>query len=321
MARVSVFPNGVTGGFVRSGPLAEEAPKRGKVKGWSVKTTRRLRRWFFSVDAEQVDGLGFALTLTVRDCPATPADWARVRRAFLERLRRLGFVRLQWLTEFQRRGVPHLHMCVYFPRELAATPSVLLSLWVEVAGKYGAQLRGQSGQEITGLVGWLQYQAKHSVRGVQHVQRSTVPEAWREGTGRLWGHLGAWPLREEVIEVTTGEFHRLRRGIKGYLLGQARWDARRLVDPQKRAAAARRAVWLRGLLRDSERARSTVRGIGEFCPEVVTRGLLALSAGAYSPRTWVDRDTGEVLSGFAAWERTQKELTAGGRRAVIEITE
>ena len=319
MARVTVLPNGVTASFPRRGPMPEKPPKRGKVKGWSVATTRRLVRWFFSVDGDRVDGRGFALSLTVRDCPATPADWARVRRAFLERLRRLGFLRVQWLTEFQERGVPHMHMAVYFPGELALTTADLVAAWVEVAAEFGSRAGGQSVQEITGLVGWLQYQAKHSVRGVKHYQRAAVPESWREGTGRLWGALGAWPVREESIEVSTATFHRFRRLMRGWLVGGARVElaaatvalgtltksastSSRTRAEKRARAALRRVRFLGGMLKCTHRELSPVRAVGEFCPEDVTRQLLAAAELRHDPLAVVELATGEVLTGWAGLE-------------------
>ena len=313
MARVTVLPNGVTASFPRLGPMSEKPPKRGKVKGWSAATVRRLVRWFYSVDGDLVDGRGFALSLTVRDLPPTPKDWNRIRRSFLKRLERLGLVRGQWLTEFQARGVPHMHLAVYFPGELAITPEVLVAAWVEVASEFGAGARGQSVQEITGLVGWLQYQAKHSARGVQHYQRASVPAAWREGTGRLWGYLGEWPVREETIEVSTAAFHRFRRLLRGWLLGGARADLAAAAGPwpahwnieramKRERAALRRVLYLEKSLRCTHRELSPVRAVGEFCPEGVARELLAAAELRSTPVAVVELATGEVLTGWAGLE-------------------
>lgn len=331
MARVTVLPNGVTASFPRVGPMSVEPVKRGKVSGWSVQTTRRLVRWFFSVDGEQVDGRGFALSLTVRDCPPTPADWSRVRRAFLKRLERLGLVRGQWLTEFQARGVPHMHAAVYFPGELALTTADLVTAWVEVAGEFGSRAGGQSVQEITGLVGWLQYQAKHSVRGVKHYQRASVPDAWREGTGRLWGYLGAWPVREETINVSAASFHRFRRLMRGWLLGGARvelaaaagpwpsrWDVERAV--KREDAALRRVRFLGGMLKCGHRELSPVRAVGEFCPEEVSRELLAAAELRSVPTAVVELATGEVLTGWAGLEAACRgEVECLGRLAASGV--
>lgn len=263
MARVTVLPNGVTASFPRFGPVEKSAP-RGRVTGWSAQSTRRLRRWFYSVDGDRLTGRGVGVTLTVRDLPPSAADWTLTHRNFLKRLRRSGLVRGQWLTEWQRRGVPHLHGCLFFPEGSQGLQELVRSHWLAAAGSWGPKASGQHVAPLWGLSGWLQYQAKHSVRGVKHYQRANVPASWREGTGRLWGVVGEWPVREELIEVETDDFHRFRRLLRAWLVA----DARRSGD-------TRRAAYLRGLLRDPERRRSAVRAVGEFCPESVSRELLA----------------------------------------------
>ena len=294
MARVTVLPNGVTASFPRSGPLTVEPPKRGKVTGWSVQSTRRLRRWFYSVDGRALRGRGFALTLTVLHLPPSAEAWTRTRKRFLQRLRRAGLVRGQWLTEWQRRGVPHLHGCIFFEETSTLTASDVVAHWVAAAAEWEPSASAQHVTPLWGLSGWLQYQAKHSVRGVRHYQRANVPEAWQEGTGRLWGHVGEWPTREEVVEVSTASYHRFRRLLRNWLIGEARRAARTARCPKERAAQARRAAWLRGLLRDPDRQRSAVRAVGEFCPELVARRLLA-AAELRDREPIVDLATGEVL--------------------------
>jgi hypothetical protein len=263
MARITVLPNGVTASCPRYGPLSVEPVKRGAVGGWSIQATRRLRRWLYSVDGEALTGQGYAMTLTVRDLPATPAEWAAARRAFLERLRREGLLRYQWLTEFQMRRVPHLHGMVFFPEASVGLAERVVEHWLAAAAPWRPAARSQSVTPVWGLPGWLQYQAKHSARGVRHYQRANVPEAWESGTGRLWGAGGEWPLRESPLEVDMATFHRMRRGMRSYLLSGARAEQ-----------DWRRVGWCRRMLSDPERARSSVRAVGEFCPESVSWGLL-----------------------------------------------
>lgn len=256
------MPNGVTASWPRSGPL-EEPAKRGAIAGWSLQSTRRLRRWFYGVDGDALDGQGYALTLTVRDLPPSAAEWTATRLAFLHRMRRAGMVRGQWLTEWQRRGVPHLHGVVFFPEDRTDRGELVADHWLQAAAKWAPGRGGQVVKELWGLPGWLQYQAKHSARGVRHYQRANAPEAWRTGTGRLWGHLGDWPTRQLELEVDAAVFWRFRRLMRGWLVGNARTEGN-----------VRRAVWLRGMLSDPERVRSAVRAVGEFCPEHVALQLL-----------------------------------------------
>jgi hypothetical protein len=260
--RVGVFPNGVTASCPRVGPLAEPA-KRGAITGWTLQATGRLRRWFYGVDGDELDGQALALTLTVRDLPPSAEAWATTRDTFLKRMRRAGMVRGQWLTEWQRRGVPHLHGIVYFPEASPVPAGDVAAAWIEAAERWSPGRSGQHVADVWGLPGWLQYQAKHSARGVRHYQRANVPEAWQTGTGRLWGHVGEWPMREQLVEVDHRTFVRFRRLLRGWLLGNAR-----------AAGDERRALYLRRMLTDPDRARSSVRAVGEFCPEAVARQLL-----------------------------------------------
>jgi hypothetical protein len=203
------------------------------------------------------------MTLTVRDLPATPGEWTAARKAFVKRLRRDGLVRYQWLTEFQRRRVPHLHGMAFFPGGSVGLAERVVEHWLAVAGPWRPSARSQSVQAVYGLPGWLQYQAKHSARGVRHYQRANVPEAWSSRTGRLWGAGGEWPVREDALDVDLPTFHRMRRGLRSYLLSGARADE-----------DWRRVSYLRRMLADPERARSVVRAVGEFCPEDVSWRLL-----------------------------------------------
>lgn len=262
MPRVTVLPNGVTASIPRRGRQREVA-KRGEVRGWSTQATARLRRKFYGIDGEALDGRGHAFTLTVRDLPPSASDWSGTRERFLDRMRYEGMVRGQWLTEWQRRGVPHLHGCVYFPDDVEDGSEVVRRHWLSSAGVWRPGHSAQHVAPLWGLSGWLQYQAKHSARGVSHYQRANVPEAWKDGTGRLWGFVGQWPQREEAHDVDLMTFWRFRRLLRGWMLGQAR-----------ASGDDRRAAWVRGMLRDPDERRARVRGMGEFCPEDVARRLL-----------------------------------------------
>jgi hypothetical protein len=279
MPRVALLPNGVAASCPRMGPLAGEPPKRGVVRGWSLQATRRLRRWFYSVDGRALDGIGYPFTLTVRDLPPSAREWTLTRKRYVQRLRREGMLRGQWLTEWQRRGVPHLHGVAYFPEHLGDFHEALRGQWLASAGVWGAEASGQHVGRLYDLPGWLQYQAKHSARGVRHYQRANAPEAWREGTGRLWGAVGKWPTREELHSVDLDTFHRFRRLMRRWMLSGAR-----------REGDWRRVAWLRRMLSDPERDRARVRGIGEFCPEGVSRELLMAAA-------WGDLEVTEVRDG------------------------
>jgi hypothetical protein len=239
-----------------------------------MQVTRRLRRWLYSVDGAALDaseGAGFTTTNTVLVLPPTPDHWRETRERYLERLRYEGIIRFQWLTEFQRRGVPHLHGCGFFPGAYSEDMAKMLQdHWLAAARPWAPERQSQWVNNLWGLPGWFQYQAKHSARGVKHYQRANVPEAWQKRTGRLWGVMGEWPTHELVINVDQVTYWRFRRTLQRWLISCARSK----LDTREQL---HRLTWLRRMLIDPERKRSAVRAMGEFCPASIARQLLIAS--------------------------------------------
>lgn len=194
----------------------------------------------------------------------------------MARLRRMGAIRLHWLTEWQARGVPHMHAIVYFPdpgsdRERQVLELLTLGHWLAVAAPFGAQQRAQHVSPVTDSVGWLKYLSKHAARGAGHYQRagSGIPEGWKK-TGRMWGHLGDWPLDDPVeLELDWSGWFRLRRLARSYRVAQVR--GLRRVSPRAIRAA-------RGCLRCSEPKVAPFRGISGWVPRSVTLGMVAYLA-------------------------------------------
>lgn len=271
MPTVTSYRNGSTAGMAGFNPSPS---KRGNVTGWSAGAVRRHTKWLYSVDTEALDGQGYALTLTMRDTPASAVEFHALRRAWLMRLDRLGATRVHWVIEWQRRGTPHLHAAIYF-RELpemppgfnsaAITPVVMLDAWTAVADRFGATLAGQHFNPIDGPLGWLQYLSKHASRGVKHYQRSGHPEGW-DKTGRLWGHGGDWPVDAPMRHDMSREaYWRYRRLIRAWRVA----DARASGDPK-------RIRYARKMLACPNPRLSAVRGVSDWVPEAVNVGLLAL---------------------------------------------
>lgn len=241
---------------------------RGEVQGWSHGATRRNTQFLMSVIESQLSGAGVALTLTLRDCPASAQDWHKIRRAWIKRMERAGMVRLHWVTEWQRRGVPHLHVAIWFSDAYRIGDAI--DAWVAVASVYGAGQGGQHGRCIDGAVGWFQYLSKHAARGVSHYQRSAdnMPEGWKRKTGRVWGKVGDWPV-QEAVKFNLQDQH-----------GDGGWFAyRRLVRSWRRAdARASGDRWrmrsARGMLRCSDQARSRIIGFMEWMPFEVNMALI-----------------------------------------------
>ncbi len=233
--------------------------KRDSVEGWTDSSTRRNTRFLYSVDERKLSGHGFALSLTIRDCPPAADDWKLLRETFFKRLRRMGMLRGHWLTEWQRRGVPHMHAAVWFDDDLRNRDPFAISTiadhWCDLAAPYGAGRRGQHVESITDTVGWFKYLSKHAVRGLGHYQRSaeSIPPGWKK-TGRMWGHLGEWPTITPVRYTLHNDgFWAYRRLVQRWRLA----DARASGDPHRLRSARR-------MLKSSDRSAGSVRGVGEW---------------------------------------------------------
>lgn len=261
MPTLQAYKNGLTMG---SAGHNATPPLRGKITGWTQAAVRRHTRWLYSVEAPALTGYGYAVTLTLRETPPDAGTWQAARRAWIERLRRRGMVRLHWVVEWQRRGTPHIHAAVYFAEPLTVLEQhQLTAAWCEVASAWNAAPVSQHVKPIDGPLGWLQYLSKHAARGVQHYQRSGKPAGW-ETTGRLWGHVGDWPAVEPIrADLTREEYHRFRRLVRSWRVADAR-----------AARDWRRLTYARRMLRCNDPALSSVRGVSEWIPEDVALTLL-----------------------------------------------
>jgi hypothetical protein len=268
-----MYRNGVSASVAGGNPSPK---KRGEVKGWTAGAVRRHTAWLRSVNAPaNAEGaVGFAITLTMRDTPASSADFHRLRENLLDRIRRAGALRWHWVIEWQERGTPHIHMAVYWPADhpdAARAPVLVIAAWLAVADAYGTNLGAQYWDHIYGPEGWLKYLSKHAARGVQHYQRNGKPEGW-EKTGRLWGYGGPWEMDEPmVLDAEYGAYWRFRRLVRAWRIA----DARSEPNLEKRRA---RIPYARRMLKSNDRKLSSGRGVSDWVPEHVTAEFIALLA-------------------------------------------
>lgn len=268
MPVVTVYRHGGSGGIA---PMKNDHDRalRGEVSGWSESATRRNTRFLYSIIEGELHGAGMAVTLTLRDCPPSAAQFHKLRRAWEKRMVRAGMTRLHWVIEWQRRGVPHLHGAIWF--DDAYSRSRIVDAWLAVASEYGAGQGAQFVRPIDGVIGWFQYLAKHAARGVLHYQRcaENMPVAWKGKTGRMWGKVGDWPTRPAVrinLEDQHGDggWFAYRRLIRSWRVADAR-----SVGSRYRITSARR------MLQESDPILSRLRGVSEWIPEGVHLTLIA----------------------------------------------
>lgn len=177
-----LYPNGVSYAQVHAGK--PPGVKRGNATGWNSHTASRFRQWLMSIDIDALLRDGMALwgfTLTIAETPSSPEAWAGIREKWFKRVdRRLPGCRWVWITEFQRRGTPHLHGVLVAPANVGDTVRQLCyGDWPEVASAAGERktlARAQYVTEIYSASGWLQYLTKHLQRGPNHYQRNRLPD-------------------------------------------------------------------------------------------------------------------------------------------------
>lgn len=280
MRTLKVYLHGATMG-TRPATSPHVRAKRGQVGGWSAGATRRNVAFLRSVEPDSLtngpDGplIGFAVTLTLRDCPPSSESFHKLRRAYLMRLERMGLYRCHWVIEWQRRGVPHLHGAFWFPapkrvQDYQRLIDSIIDHWLAVAGTYGVARRAQYVTPISDAIGWFQYVAKHAARGVTHYQRSSenMPEGWTK-TGRMWGYTGAWDLREPMqFDLSDDVYFRMRRLARSWRIA----DARASGDSYRIKTA-------RGLLKHPDPEISKLRGISEWISQDGVLLLLDVARG------------------------------------------
>lgn len=271
MPTVTVYRHGATCG---AGNPDAVPPMRSEVNGWSSSAIRRNLKFLYSVDEAGLVGEGVALTLTVKHCPPDPEAWQRARDSWFMRQRRRGMVRCHWVTEWQRRGVPHLHLAIWFPLGEQVDPWELVRDWLVLVQEFGAKARAQHVTPIWDVLGWNQYVSKHAARGLHHYQRSpeNVPKTWQSGTGRMWGKLGDWPLQEPLrVDLSQRAFWAYRRMVRGWRVADARAGA---AKGSVLAPANRRIRSARGMLRCPVPELSRVRGVSEWIGEGLNLRML-----------------------------------------------
>ena len=267
MPVLKLYPNGGTAGCAPRHKPHESAP-RSTVGGWSPSSIRRNTAFLYSVDSRLLTGHGYAATLTTRLCPPTSAEWHAIRRSLVEWLRRRGLVRLHWVIEWQRRGVPHFHIAFWLPEPMSGDFLVeFLHYWRKLTAHLESEIGSQHVTPIHDAAGWFQYVSKHAARGLGHYQRSpeNVPPEWQGKTGRMWGKVGDWPSQDAIrLDVSHPAYYRYRRLVRSWRVADARKALRHAKTPQDRRQARRRLSSARSMLSCSDRKLSAVRGVSEW---------------------------------------------------------
>lgn len=136
IGKVELTPNGLK--FHRSGPVKQKkgGGRRGKIRGLSLASARRLRERLFRCDYRPpgMGVLGVCLTLPREASRGVgEAVWAELRNL---RKRISGLVALLWRKEIQRNGREHFHVVLWFDEpESLRTVGTLVRWWCRLVAK------------------------------------------------------------------------------------------------------------------------------------------------------------------------------------------
>lgn len=236
-----------------------------------------------SVQPDLLTGHGFALSLTVGRMPDSTEQWKKILNVYLQRIRRMGAIRYHWVIEWQKRGVPHVHMSAYFyvpEQHLARFTYQLKQAWIDCTVSLGSSPRAQHCQFIQDPQFWFKYVCKHAARGEEHYQRQSgaYPKQWTS-SGRLWGKGGDWPTSEEKhSDLTFQRYHFFRRMVWRYQESKTKIELCKgyKYGNKIQIDAAKKGLHQLKKVKASE-TRSRVAGAGSFVPETVSRPMMDLA--------------------------------------------
>ena len=226
--------------------------------------------------------------------------------------------RYHLVTEWQRRGMPHLHMAVWFHGlDRSSHGSLqavlggsgpngsiiegvdiplgtdLINLWLKIASEGSPSRVSQDVKPITSEDAghWLQYLAKHAVRGVSNYQRhsSNIPKEWKGATGRVWRKGGDWPIenRVEVHGLSKKEQYQYRRIFCRYLSSLP--SSMRIKSSDRRKVSRYWKNWRRC----TDVTRSHLRAPSSFISiETQVKIIKSVNPAAF----FVDEVTGEIFN-------------------------
>jgi len=202
--------------------LAKPSPKRGKIKGFSRASRKRLMHLLGEIDKSEYERAYF-ITLTY---PEHYPDWVTAKAhfdAFYKRMvRKFGDFPVLWRAELQARGAIHFHCIAFLGVDVldAELSAIVAGAWYEVAGggdpyhylfHIGA-LRGSKGcaSRVGSMRRVLYYVSKYVAK---------VNE-FEQGIGRFWGLLGKRFLRfarKVRVYLPVGMMHNLMRFGKRFM--------------------------------------------------------------------------------------------------------
>jgi len=229
-ATVLVQPGGLKGVLSRPAPPRKPPPTaaRGCIYGFSRKSQQRMNDFLMGVDWSVY--VVYFITLTYHHGYGDDWEvWKRHLDMFIKRLfrRYKGAVKgLIWKEEFQARGAPHFHLCVFFDRkaDISQMRAWVSFAWNEIAepgdvqhlaaGTQVVKARNTNGPNMGRFMRYLSKYMGKQCKLVDAETGEVMP------TGRMWGYRGEVPRPVAVVvRLDEHDWARLMRRIRRW--GQA----------------------------------------------------------------------------------------------------
>jgi hypothetical protein len=204
----------------------ERTGKRGKCKGFSPRSRRRLL--IFMATLNRHAPLPLFITLTYPEW--WPSDWHDWKDqlddwAHHHLERRFPGCSFVWKLEPQQRGAPHFHL-ILFGRKFIPHQWVA-ETWYKVVGS-NDERHLRAGVQVTAARSW---NGVMCYAGKKYLGKDFVaPLNWREDVGRYWGCYGRkhLPKSEEVeFEISERALFRVHRVLRAFMRSKGiEWTTR-----------------------------------------------------------------------------------------------
>jgi hypothetical protein len=201
----------------------EKTPRRGKCRGFSKASRRRLLRSLAKMNREKA-GLPILVTLTYPgEYSSDPKQWKRDLDVFKKRFRRkypeaFAF----WRLEFQKRGAPHFHSLVFHCKRI--DKDWLSQSWYEVVGS-GDEKHLRAGTRVENVRSWKGVSSYCSKYLGKVGDNDDVGEV-----GRMWGIMNraGYALVVDLVRVRVNEteFYQIRRVFVNLINRNSRFGMR-----------------------------------------------------------------------------------------------
>lgn len=220
-ARLDVHAGHVTIKMITKGPPSPQgAPQRGKVRGMSRKSRKRLLE---RISATRGLKGAFFVTLTYPDeFPEDPRQQYRDLKVLLQRILHehpdAGYI---WRKEYKKRrsGVnvgliaPHFHLFLLMPGQLLTNVRSYISrAWFEVVGS-GDERHERAGTQVDTLKN-----LRHAMYYASKYIAKQDDDALPDGTGRIWGYGGSLDAQASVtVTLTRAQYVEMKRLTAAWL--------------------------------------------------------------------------------------------------------